>query len=1091
MKTARLMTLCGALAMMLATAAFAQPVKRVRYPGISPDGKTIAFTYQSDLWTVSSKGGRATRLTIHPARDIQPVFTPDGKSILFASNRYGNYDLFLMPATGGKPRRLTYNSSSEFPSGFMPDGKTILFYSGAYGSSDIFRMPVAGGEPIRLTWDWRSRKYFGQVSPDGSRIAFDLNGSPGNWRRRGYQGSFQSDIWTAAFDTPLRDLKQLTHNLGSDFFPMWSQDGKRIYYVSDRKGNVNIWRMNRDGGEKTQITNHQGDGVRVPSYAPKAQKMVYEYDSSIYLLNTRNKKTAPVTIDIETDDPRNLVSERTYTTRFTEFDTSPDGKKIALVVRGELFVLPASGGKGRNLSRQPSRESHILWTKDSQHVIFVTDREGTKDLHVVNIHTGKERTLTSGPADDTNPVLSPDGKTVAFHRGDHEICTIPLAGGEVTVAAHGNFLDVTRGYTPSFSWSPDGKWLVYKNRNDRLYDSIWVQEIGKGEAHRVSPFYQHTHRPRFSSDNTLIYYRGNALDNDRLYVVNLRPEKPVKFDEDKLEALDKKSGKAKPKPDGKLHINFDTVLDHVEAVTPASVNVGEARYVSSGDRFLYASQAGLFAVSADARNSAGSRLGPPVAGFQVRGRTLFAISPTGQLQRISLTTRAATTIKWSAVVRTNLVAENQQIFDEIWWLMDRYYYDPGHSGTDWKPLKAKYQKLLPYTTAKSDFYELMLEMVLEIKGSHLGVAGPSDYSASLPASTAFLGIEPDWRELQDSGRFKVASVLPHSPADQASSKLKAGEYLLAINGVELSPENTFAKLLDRQSGKKVVLLVNDKPDKEGAREVAIKPLSAGAAGGLRYRDWVEERRRLTDKLSGGRVAYLHIQAMNGSSERLFKEQLVSLAAEKDGLIVDVRFNGGGNVAHHLLDILRKRPYVAFQPRSLGKKVPADWFGGYMWARPAALLINQTSASNSEMMALGFKQLDVGPVVGVPTMGAVIATGSWQLMDGGRLRMPSAGVYAASGEDLQGKGREPDLLVPYDPIAAQAGRDPQLEAAVKLVLKQMADKSLGRKDLKKLISSIQTPKVAAKAGAAKAPGAPAVRRKKGARKASRGAGGGSQ
>jgi len=273
-------------------------------------------------------------------------------------------------------------------------------------------------------------------------------------------------------------------------------------------------------------------------------------------------------------------------------------------------------------------------------------------------------------------------------------------------------------------------------------------------------------------------------------------------------------------------------------------------------------------------------------------------------------------------------------------------------------------------------------------------------------------------------------------------------------------ENPVDKLLDGKSGRKVVLTVNEKPERDGARAVALKPVSSGAGGNLRYQQWVNERRRLTEKLSNGRVAYLHVRSMNGSSERQFKEEFIGEAGEKQALIVDVRFNGGGNIAHNLLDILRKRPYVTFKPRSLAQQVPGDWFGDYMWARPAALLINEQSASNSEMMALGFKALDVGPVIGAPTMGAVIATGSWSLIDGGSMRMPSSGVFSANGEDLESAGRQPDQLVPYDPMAIAAGRDPQLEAAVRLVTAQLAEKSVGRQNLQALIRQVTAAAAAA-------------------------------
>jgi tricorn protease len=266
--------------------------------------------------------------------------------------------------------------------------------------------------------------------------------------------------------------------------------------------------------------------------------------------------------------------------------------------------------------------------------------------------------------------------------------------------------------------------------------------------------------------------------------------------------------------------------------------------------------------------------------------------------------------------------------------------------------------------------------------------------------------------------------------------VNVGDYILAIDGKEVSKENTFDRLLNRRDGKKVVLTVNDKPTRDGAREVAIKPISQGDAEDVEYEAWVTATRALVHRLSNGRIGYQHIEGMNVPSEVRFKEEFIGEGTGRDALLVDVRYNGGGNVAHRLLDILRKRPYVTFRPRSLGKSVLADWPADYLWGKPAALLVNQDSASNSEMMAEGFKALGIGPVVGIPTMGAVIATSSWTFMDGGNIRTPSSGVFTADGEDMELRGRQPDVLVPYDPMAAKAGRDPQVEKAVEVLLNRV-------------------------------------------------------
>lgn len=1020
----------------IASAARAEPVRRTRYPALSPDGKTLAFSYQGDLWAVPSDGGRATRLTTHAARDVQPVFSPDGKSLLFASNRFGNYDLFLMPAEGGLARRLTFHSADEFPSSFTPDGQQVLYYGGAYGSLDIYRVPVAGGEPVRLTWDRYEREYFGNVSPDGKWIAYDHNASPGGWRRRAYEGSNNADIWLARFTTPISEPKRLTTNPAQDFMPLFSRDGKRLYYVSDRKGQVNLWSMDLEGGSQKQLTFHKEDGARIPSYAPLGEKIAYEYNSEIWLLDLKSGKTGPVRIDVVTDERRNLVSEKTITSNPTEYAVSPDGKKVALTVRGDLFVVPATGGLARKLVGRSRRESHLAWAPDNRTILFCTDEKGQKDLHSIELTGQNEKVIAGGLEDETNGRFSPDGKLIAYHKGDHAIVVVPAAGGDPVCTVNGTFSDVSRGYSPSFDWSPDNKWLAFHQSGARLEDAVYVAALADGQPKQVSRPFRDANAPRWAANGKLIYFTGVAVDAANLYAIDLAEGEKPAFEEDALDRLDSPapgspfSGGAAPA----VSIDFDAVQRHLRRVT-ASGGVGDALLTPSGRTFLVEMGGSIQTVNADARNAAGALLAEKANGMELTGdgsRVYFFSD--GQVQSLGMATRDRRTTNFSATITVNLPLENRQVFDEAWWMMDRYFYDEKHNGVDWAGIRKKYEALLPYVPYKDDFYDLMSEMIQELRGSHIGTAGPAEYTPDTPSATAYLGIEPDWATLAAEGRIKIARVVTDSPADNKWSKLNPGEYILAVDGQEIGKEgNTFDLLLDRKVGRKVVLRVNTVPSMDGSREVALKPIAQSSGGDLEYEEWVEQRRKIAEKLSGGRVAYVHVRQMNQPSELRFKEEFISEGTGHDALIVDVRYNGGGNVAHRLLDILRKKPYVAFRPRSLGKTVLSDWFNDYLWGKPAALLINQDSASNSEMMAEGFRTLGIGPIVGVPTMGAVIATGSWSFMDGGTIRTPSSGVYTASGEDMELRGRQPDFPVPYDPVAAKEGRDPQLERAVQALL----------------------------------------------------------
>lgn len=1033
----RKLLLCAALTAALAATAHAEPVKRTRYPTISPDGKTVAFSYQGDLWSVPASGGRATRLTSHLARDVQPVFSPDGKSIVFASNRYGNYDLFLMPSDGGPATRLTYHSAHDYPSSFSPDGQWVIFYGSAYGSADVYKIRPTGGEPIRLTWDRREREFFGTVSPDGQWIAYNHNASPGSWRRRGYEGSSNADVWIARFTTPISEPRRITTNPSQDFHPAFSRDGKRLYYVSDRKGQVNIWSMDLAGGNQRQLTQHTTDGVRIPNYQPNADKLVYEYNSEIWLLDLKSGKYAQVPIDIATDERRNPQSQRTITANPSEYSVSPDGKKVALIVRGDLFVVAVSGGPARALVTRPSRESHISWMADSRTILFSTDEKGQKDLRSIELTGRNEKVLADTADDETSGRCSPDGKLIAYHRGDCCLVVIPAGGGEPVATIDGDFPDVGRGYSPRFDWSPDSKWLAYKQTGERLEDAIYAATVADGKAKRVSRPFRDINTPRWAADGSMIYFTAVAVDTANLYALDLVEDEKPEFPEDALDRLDMPRRRSRsPAAPPAVNIDFATIEDRLRRVTAAG-GVGDAVLLPNGKMFVIESRGSLQMVPADAKNGRGSSFVDSATGPELTrdGSRVFFFSG-GQVQSMGIAMRDRETTNFSAEVTVDLREDNRQVFNEAWWMMDRYFYDAQHNGVDWKAIRAKYEALLPYVPYKDDFYDIMSEMVQELRGSHLGVSGPSDYTPDSPDSTAYLGVEPDWAVLDAEGKFKVATVTPKSPAASKWSQVNVGDYILAIDGQELNRQRTFDQLLNRRDGKKVVLTVNAQPTRDGAREVAIKPITQSAGNDLEYEAWVASTRALVHRLSNGRIGYQHIEGMNVPSEMRFKDEFIGEATGRDALLVDVRYNGGGNVAHRLLDILRKRPYVTFKPRSLGKSVLADWPADYLWGKPAALLVNQDSASNSEMMAEGFKALGIGPVIGIPTMGAVIATGTWSFMDGGSIRTPSSGVFTADGEDMELRGRQPDVPVPYDPMAARAGRDPQVEKAVEVLLNRI-------------------------------------------------------
>jgi tricorn protease len=1069
-----------------------ETVKRVRYPALSPDARTICFSYLGDLWTVPTEGGRASRLTVHPARDIQPRYSPDGRWIVFSSSRHGNYDLFLMPAGGGEPRRLTYSSGYDFTGGFTPDSQWVVYYSGAYGAGDLFKVKVTGGEPVRLTWDSREWEYLPRVSPDGRWIACNFNGTPGAWRHRGYKGSNNADIWLAQMATPIDSPKRLTENTGQDFAPLWSPDGETIYYVSDREGQVNLWSMDRKGERQRQLTKHTTDGVRLPDISADGRKIVYEFDSEIWVYDTKSGAAHSVSIEAPSDARENLNAERTYTGGVSEYTVSPDGKKIALLIRGELFAATADkGGVARRLTQTADRESHVTWNRDSRALTFVSDRTGNKDLFQTDLQ-GSVTRLTETTADETCPLYSPDGKYLAYHRGDREIVVVALdpktaKPGPVAVIP-GHFANVTRYYTPRFCWSPDSQWIAYVDTGDRLEDAVFVYSLTEKRPLRITEWMRNASTPRWSRDGRLIYFAASPVDNWDIYAVDLQPRDQT-FAEDDLDRLDGAErpmrrtapapGEEAPPtpgqtpaaraqtfvrtPDGRilpvamgnpapargpLAIEADGIEQRLRRVTSSAASDGDPWLTPDGRTFFYTSEGNLWSVSADPERD--GRAMPVTTngaiGLELSedGRTAYFLNG-GRLCALSLGDRSLRQIPFQATMNVDLVKENRQVFTEAWWVMDRYFYDARHHGVNWPAIKQKYEALLPFAPYKEDFYDLMGEMVQELDASHLGITGPAIAEVATPDESAYLGIELDWQAIEREGRVRIGRIVDQSPADHPRSRLKVGEYLLAVDGQAITADAPLDSLLNRKAGKKVVLRVNNRPTPEGAREVAIRPVTPQAGRDLEYEDWVAGRRRYVEEASHGRIGYVHIRAMGPEDLERFKRELVSKASGKQALIVDVRYNPGGHVAPSILDILQKKPWTLVRPRNSSTLMTADWYwGDYDWGKPAALLINQASASNAEMMAEGFRALGIGPVVGVPTSGAVIGTNSWTLLDGGMLQTPSIGIYTPSGENLEGKGRRPDVAVPYDPVAIRTGHDPQLDRTIQLLMPKLAPASVAQR-----------------------------------------------
>ncbi len=1006
-------------------------------PALSPDGKTICFSYKGNLWTVPSAGGLAVRLTVHDGFDGRPRWSPDGKWIAFVTNRTGNQDIFIIPSDGGSPRQVTYFGRGNIIADWTPDGQKLLFFSNrdtdsfmyeAFTSpesqTNLFTVDLHTLAVKRLTSDTQPITD-GAFSPNGKLLAYRRSGQP-TWRPW-YRGSEAASVEVK--DLTANTVKTVITSNAQQFFPFFSADGKSLFVTTLYGGSntPNLWRVSLAGGEPKQITKYTSDAVRSPQIAHSGSLITYLYNGDIYTIKPDGSDARRVNILVRSDDKVNSRQQQVLTNG-AQTMLAPDGKQIALVLKGALWVIPSTGGEAKRLTVQDGNYEDIAWSPDSTHIVVISDRGGQTDVYSLDVATKALTRLTNDEAVERNTEWSPDGKYVSYSKAGPNagLYIAPVAGGpERRIAESAGNNEFGEGIV-NHCWSPDSRWLAFA-RSDKIGTiDVWVVPVVGGSPINVTKYPGNNSEPKFTSDGRRLLFLSNRGGTDQLYQLPL--EKPD-------------DGQARKGPGGgrgAVRFDFDDI--HLRAkVFPGFSAVVSFEPTPDGQRSVVQLENRLLLlVSLNGNQVEQISSGPEAASgtaiiYTPDGSRFFFTGVDGDPHSFPLgpfPPQASAAIAFSADYTVDRLVVMQQAFEEFWRSFGAGFYDRSMHGVDWKALRTKYESLLPGISTPEEFTALLSNMVGEVNSSHSEISGVSSVPPGPSQPTLAMVYDNDYA----GPGLKVSAVMPGSPADTSGSRIQVGEYILAIDGEDVKNDENYYRTIQNKEGKVVELLVNTSPTRDGARTVKLKPLSAAANSELDYNARVKHTQELVSKLSGGKLAYIHIREMLAPSLAKFNRELWSDAYLKDGLVLDIRGNAGGNTHDAILQALSHKVYGYIRARD----GDAETQPVKAWDKPIVLLINEDSFSDAEVFPQGFRALHLGKIVGVSTPGYVIGTIDLSLLNGIHYRVPTIAYYTLDGKNMENLGIPPDITVTNTPEDVLKHHDRQLEAAVEILMKDNSD-----------------------------------------------------
>jgi tricorn protease len=1044
-----------------------------RYPAISPDGSQVAFSWQGDIWTVPIDGGQATRLTIHEAYDARPKWSPDGDWIAYMSDKFGNDDLFVMNVTDKTPKRITYHSTDDYLTGWTPDNR-LLFTTGRIFNQvewepEIQSVSAEGGTPERF---FDAFGLMAAMSPDGRYLVY-VRGYNREYRQN-YDGPANKDLWV--YDTQNETYRQLTNFKGNDMYPTFAGNDK-LFFLSERDEVHNLYSVDfsDDGafsGEPQQHTSFDEDGIRYFDVTGNGDTAVFERKTGLYTLNTESGETDPLPIQTARDQRFYETENKTFSDDAEEYAVSPDGKQLAFVVHGEIFIKQNDPEKNRSiqLTDHSFRDRDVAFLNDST-LVFASDRNRQYDLFALQSSDSEEHNLfkslqhevvqlTETDEDERDPTVAPNGDKLTYSQGRGKLIAADIEGDYDL----GNSITLLDGWASpgDVAWSPDSKWLAYSLDDLDFNSEIYIRPAdGSREPVNVSKHPRGDSDPVWSPDGSKLAFLSSRNNGDLdVWFAWLKKEdwQRTELDWEQSKVLEEENEQEETKEDStdtetpEIEIDFDGLYQRLQQVTSLPGNESSIAISGDGETFYFVTnrngrqswdadqdlyqtkwdEAEIKALTENDVAPYGLRLFPKL-------NAIYLMRQGGNIGRYHLKKNELQSLPFTAKMKINHPEEQNQIFEEAWRSIDAGFYDPDFHGENWQALHDKYKPWALQASTNRDFADVINMMLGELNASHMGFS-TSDRAETQQERTGLLGVAVN----MTSEGAEVTHVVPHSPADREASKLEAGDVITAVDDQPVAKAENFYMLLNEKVDAPTLLTVQNKDGDE--RKVVIEP-TASLSDEL-YNEWVERRRELTEEYSDGRLGYIHIEGMNWPSFERFERELVAAGEGKDGLVIDVRYNGGGWTTDYLLTVLNYRQHAFTIPRGATDDLEANKnefrshypFGERLplssWTRPSITLANQNSYSNAEIFSHAFKQLGLGTLVGEPTFGAVISTGGVGLMGGSYIRLPFRGWYVKeTNKNMEHGPAVPDIKVDNAPDY-RTKDDAQLKRAVEELMSEI-------------------------------------------------------